>query len=291
MRTLTPKADLPFGALATLMKDNLYAVGGGGLIFTSPWIVSEPAERYYATIFLTSAHAPFGLTLDQTSQNYKAIALRQMTRRAVEARNVRLLSFQLDPSHRHFARFRAIPSTGLVIDRERFAAFDAELERAYRGELNIKDAARLHSNIVDTVLPLLPEAKAPDPRVLSAIALLWENHNYPLDKLSAHVGLSYDRLSHLFVESMGLTLRTYHLWRKVHKAMYEMSPDTNLRLTDIALASGFTDSSHMCKSFYYSHGAPPSYFLNPDYVKIMSAGRGDREIKSFDPPIKKSGAK
>lgn len=154
------KATRPYGVLSAVMKDHLYTVGGGGLIFTSPWMVTQPATRYYATIFLTAKRAPFELTIVGATHSYQAVALRQMTRRAVRAVNARIMSFQLDPSHRHFARFRAIPAPGVLsLPRELFAPFDEPLEAAYCGQLSAAEAAQLFDSVVNATLPLLQSSR------------------------------------------------------------------------------------------------------------------------------------
>ena len=268
------RARAPFGVLSAVMKDHLYSVGAGGLIYTSPWIVTEPAPRYYATILLTSQYAPFDLAIAGTKQCHQAVALRQMTKRAVGAVNVRIMSFQLDPSHRHFARFRSIPSPGLLaLPRALYAPFDETLDAAYCGQLSATEAVGVFESVVNATLPLLPPVKPPDRRVERVIELLWSDDNYPLEDLAAAVGLSYNRLSHLFAESMGLSLRMYQHWHKVRRAIAVFRAEGKRPLTDIAHAAGFTDSSHMCKAFNHAHGAPPSHFLNPAYVRIVSVGR------------------
>ena len=266
-----------FGVPTASIKNHLYALGDGARIFTSPWIVTKPELRHYAAIYLTARGAPVTLTLDGTTAPYQAAALKQMTERAVRAQDVQVLLFQLDPLHRHFARFRAIARPGLLaLDRQRFARLDTQLQAAYAGRFTVAQASELFDDVVDTVLPLLPPVKDLDARVLKVIELLRQDHNSRLDRLAAAVDLSYDRLSHLFAESMGLPLRTYQSWLKLYTAITLVRADAKLRLTDVAHAAGFADSSHLCKAFVQAHGAPPSYFLDSDYVTIISAGRGHR---------------
>lgn len=273
MPTTPPPVPRALGALAAVMKDHLYIVGSTGRIFTTPWVITEPGARYYAAIVLTARGLPFALQCGNEISNYQAVAIKQMTPCALTAANVRLISFQIEPTHPHFTTFRAIPAPGiLALDRAHFTRFNARLEAAYCGQLSGTEAAQLFTDIVDATLPYLPPARPPDPRVQRAIELLWANHDYPLDDLAAAVGVSYDRLSHLFPESIGLTLRAYQLWHKVRKAAALLVTSQH-RLTDVAHAAGFTDSSHMCRTFSHVHLAPPSYFMNPNHVKIVAVTR------------------
>lgn len=260
-----------FGTRPAPVKNHLYALGDGARIFASDWIVSEPSLRHYAAVYITANREAMTLAVDSASATYQAAALRQMTVRAVSARNAQALLFQLDPLNRHFPRFRAIGRPGVLgLDRKRFARFDEQFQAAYLGNLSVQQASALLSNVIDAVLPLLPPTKEIDVRVQEVINLLRGDHNFRLDRLAAAVDLSYDRLSHLFVDSMGLPLRAYQSWCKLHKAITLFRGDATLRLTDIAHAAGFTDSSHLCRTFIQAHGAPPSYFLNRDYVTIIS---------------------
>jgi AraC-like DNA-binding protein len=89
-----------------------------------------------------------------------------------------------------------------------------------------------------------------------------------LDQLAVKVGVSSDRLSRLFLDAVGLPMRSYLLWRKTHRIAALFSE--GLSLTDIAHAAGFTDSAHMCHMFQDVFGAPPSHFLRSDLVRVQA---------------------
>ncbi|HET6147003.1 MAG TPA: helix-turn-helix transcriptional regulator [Polyangia bacterium] len=64
---------------------------------------------------------------------------------------------------------------------------------------------------------------------------------------AAHVGLSTGRARHLFVEETGLPFRTYLLWRRLMRAAELFSAGSSL--TDAAQDAGFSDSSHLSRTF------------------------------------------
>lgn len=64
---------------------------------------------------------------------------------------------------------------------------------------------------------------------------------------AAHVGLSAGRARHLFVEETGLPFRTYLLWRRLMRASELFSAGSSL--TDAAHHAGFSDSSHLSRTF------------------------------------------
>jgi AraC-like DNA-binding protein len=72
---------------------------------------------------------------------------------------------------------------------------------------------------------------------------------------AAHVGLSSGRARHLFVESTGLPFRTYLLWLRLTKALELFSAGTSL--TEAAHGAGFSDSSHLSRTFRRMFGIAP----------------------------------
>lgn len=64
---------------------------------------------------------------------------------------------------------------------------------------------------------------------------------------AALVGLSRDRMSHLFVEETGLPFRTYVLWLRLTKAVAHYAAGGSL--TEAAHEAGFADSAHFSRTF------------------------------------------
>lgn len=64
---------------------------------------------------------------------------------------------------------------------------------------------------------------------------------------AARVGLSSGRARHLFAEETGLPFRTYLLWRRLMRTVELFSAGASL--TDAALGAGFSDSSHLSRTF------------------------------------------
>jgi AraC-like DNA-binding protein len=89
-----------------------------------------------------------------------------------------------------------------------------------------------------------PEARV---RKMSAWAAARLNKPVSLADAAAEVGLSSGRARHLFVESTGLPFRTYLLWLRLTKAVELFSGGASL--TDAAHGAGFSDSSHLSRTF------------------------------------------
>lgn len=258
-----------FGALRSQMPDHLYALSGGRRIYTSPWVRESSLRRCSASICLTATGQSFRLTAEKRSELLNACAIRPMVMRALHADAVQVVVFQIEPSHPAFPRFRRIASPGVLpLERKSFDRFDEQLNAAYCGSLSANDAGGLFDAVLETAMKQIPRVRPIDKRVSQVVDLLWKEPDMPLTELAARVELSYFRLSHLFADNMGITLRNYQQWRKLRKAI-SLSKH-NYSLAEIAAASGFSDAAHFSRAFTQLHAAPPSYFFYSGNVKIIS---------------------
>jgi len=257
-----------FGKLRSQMPDHLYSLTNGRQIFTSPWVYGGSRRRCAASIIITASGRPYTLTVAKQTASYSAAAIKPIVRRELTADNVAMLGFQFDPSHPLFPRFRRIAQGILPLDRRMFDQFNDQFDAAYRGALTFVQAGELFDAVAATAMQHFPRGKPIDTRVARTIELLWERYDYPLRELAAQVDLSYFRLSHLFAENMGITLRTYQQWRKLRKAL--SLSKYNYTMAQLAAASGFTDAAHFSRVFFQLHAAPPSYFFYSGNVKIIA---------------------
>jgi len=77
-----------------------------------------------------------------------------------------------------------------------------------------------------------------------------------LAELAAIAGLSVFHFARQFKQSVGVTPHHYLVQRRVERAQ-EMLARTNLSLSEIALAAGFSDQSHLARHFRQMLGATP----------------------------------
>jgi AraC family transcriptional regulator of arabinose operon len=263
------KMPAAFGGLRDRMPDHLYALTNGRRVYTSPWLQEKPMRRCAASICLTATGQPFKLSIGGSTDSHSACVIKPMVQRAIHADNVGLVGFQFEPSHPLFPRFRRISSPGVLpLSRQDFVQFNEQLQAAYRGALSAWQASELFEAVAATAMRYMPRAKPIDKRIATIIELLWQQHDYPLSELAARVGLSYFRLSHLFADNMGMTLRSYQQWRKLRKAI-SLSKH-NYTLAKLAVESGFANAAHFSRAFVQLHAAPPSYFFHSGNVKIIS---------------------
>ncbi len=136
------------------------------------------------------------------------------------------------------------------IPASRLAALPARLLTAF------EDPRRTDASLLETGRALLTQLapgtgrdERPEARVrrMSAWAAARLDTPVSLADAAAHVGLSSGRARHLVVEETGLPFRTYLLWRRLMRAVELFSAGASL--TDAALGAGFSDSSHLSRTF------------------------------------------
>ena len=79
-----------------------------------------------------------------------------------------------------------------------------------------------------------------------------------LDSLAAMTGLSRDHFARAFHQSVGMPPHSYLLRRRLDH-VEQMLRETQLPLSQIALATGFSDQSHLARHFRRQTGMSPSH--------------------------------
>lgn len=262
---------LAYGALSAVMKDNFYWFGTQGFLFTSPWVVTPSTVRHAAVVLLTASGEPVQVAAGGKVLQSDAFAIAPLTPRGLCAMDVGLLSIHVFPPHSRFRAFQGVASPGVLpLDGTRFAEFRADISRAYEGRLSVREAERLFDSLVDAAVAQLPHSPLWDRRASCLHELLRENPGCSLSALARELQMSYTGASHYFARSVGLPLRSYLLWLK-----YFTAADLRLRggsLTKIAHAAGFTDSSHLSRTWQASYGLAPSYTMDGRHVRVFSGG-------------------
>lgn len=256
-------------------KDELYVLQDGHL-FASPRPSLRCTSRFYVTLLFSANHRDFEVATDQTRISCRAAAIRPGVTRRVDAGDSQLVTVMLNPRHPHFVDFRSISAAGVeALDAQAFAPLHDALASIWHGEADTAQAQTLADSLVATAVQMLPAATtAVDDRVRAVAASVLRHaqrdSDLPmLESLAREVELSPSRLSHLFVESFGLTLRNYLGWARIQRAAALLNNKKSL--TDIAHEAGFADLAHMSRVVTGVFGAPPSYFLQSGRVNIHVA--------------------
>ena len=99
-----------------------------------------------------------------------------------------------------------------------------------------------------------------DGRIEKALTYLLKNAEriVPVEEIANHSRLSPSRFLHLFKQETGITYRRSQLWNKLTKSLSQLS---EMSLTELAYANGFSDSAHFSRTFKENFGFSPRDFL------------------------------
>lgn len=75
--------------------------------------------------------------------------------------------------------------------------------------------------------------------------------------LKSEVNLSESRLSHIFKEEVGISLKKYLVWSRLKKA-FQFVVTEEINMYEASLKSGFFDQAHLSKAFKQMLGLNPS---------------------------------
>lgn len=135
------------------------------------------------------------------------------------------------------------------------------------GSLSPGEALALFEGVHSITRWLLPMSTL-DERAQVLAKRLWANPDCSIEDLATGLGLSYYRMSHLFTEAVGISLRSYQLWQKLHKSGAPLLRGGSL--TEAAHAAGFVDSAHYARAFQKAYGHAPSRIFRSRRVQVHS---------------------
>jgi AraC-like DNA-binding protein len=111
--------------------------------------------------------------------------------------------------------------------------------------------------------------KKKDERIKNVLDFISNNiHSKITTEILTNVAyLSESRLIHLFKQEMGLPIRNYILWHRLQLAFIEITKGHSL--TKVAYLCGFSDQSHLTRTFVKVIGATPSSLLkNSKFIQV-----------------------
>jgi AraC-like DNA-binding protein len=266
------KASSPPPVSALAAKDWIY-IFEKGFLYTCKGLESE-SVRFPVSVLLSRTGRLFDVEVNGQRESAGAFVIWPDVWRRTHAPNVPLISIGLSVANTWFRTISLLdnPRGFLSFSRASFADCDEAIEAAYEGQLSPRGAKALSDALMKRITADLPKPKPLDERIARVLTLVDDDFRVTMDTLANEVHLSYHRLSHLFSETMGVSLRSYVLARKLDVAFTLASQGMNL--TEIAVAAGFADSAHFSRIWARSGGAPPSHFLNNDAIQIRSWFKG-----------------
>lgn len=147
---------------------------------------------------------------------------------------------------------------------------ETELGQLINRPLDCPLACRIRSVI--TGRPVSSTSRRLDERVSAARTWI-EQHlsgqTITVEELAANAYLSPSRFMHLFSQEIGIPVRKYILWQRLRRTLLLMV--NSVSITEAAHGAGFTDSSHMNRTFNAMFGITPAkIFKNSRFVQVIA---------------------
>jgi len=113
----------------------------------------------------------------------------------------------------------------------------------------------------------IPQSK--NPRILACLNYLdspTSDYKEMVEILKSKTKLSKSRISHVFKEEMGLSMKKYLVWSRLKKA-FELVVSGEENMYEASLQSGFYDQAHLSKAFKQMLGMSPSVVYNSRMIQ------------------------
>lgn len=88
-----------------------------------------------------------------------------------------------------------------------------------------------------------------------------------MTELKSQVNLSDSRLSHLFKEEIGISIKKYFVWSKLKRAFKKVLNE-NKTMYQASIEVGFYDQAHLSKAYKQVLGITPSYVYNSRTLQV-----------------------
>lgn len=247
-----------------------------GIVYFAERAKTGVTRRHPGVILLSAPDAPMRLETQSRVFESSALAVAPRVPRKLTAKHSPFVAIHVEPSHKNYRAFERIRcKTGIKpLSHTMFSDFDSVLSLWQKKDFSSEDLNTLYEGIVGRLVETLGSAPARDERMERAmrITLGQRPEDYSFNDILGALGLSAGRFSHLFTEQIGLSLRSFLMWRKTKDALKRLaSTDT---LTEIAHSSGFSDSAHFCRTFQGSLGLPPSSFRGDSCIQVRDHALG-----------------
>ncbi|WP_339799325.1 AraC family transcriptional regulator [uncultured Marinobacter sp.] len=245
--SFTPGNDTDIRRVMLVGRDRVFYFG----------LLGQPALRNFgcATLYVSSG-APLQVSFGQGWLEQQLVWVPPYTPHRIRAVDRQLGVVMVEPESVDMAALEQCIARSMRPGRE--VAF---LERVFRGVARLQQVAEsgeLTTADFDLLFmgQYLPE-RPMDPRIRRVVERVCSGdmESCSAEALAGSEGLSFSRFLHLFKEETGVSLRKYRAWRRARSLLYHVTRDVSL--TDIALETGYPDSTH------FSHSIRKIYGLSP----------------------------
>lgn len=243
-------------------------------------LLGRPSLRVFgSTTLYWAPDRPFHLSRDGGDWHALRLALVPPYQPHRVATGGRLLgSVMLEPEYLTPGALPGSGDDGAALERLRRAC--AVLSRRAREGGDVEDldvdrlflGAPLHRRRLDPRVELVLEHLRQDPA-----------HHYTAAECAGLTGLSFSRFLHLFKQETGTTFRKLRAWKRARGLLYHVNRRASL--IDIALDTGYPDSTHFSHSIRRTYGLTPRDILagSRRLSVMLQGGRHPRPARRLAP--------
>lgn len=240
---------------------------GERLLLSCKGIQTDEHSHYSASIIF-SKNKPFFVHKKSEIIETEGIILPPNFFHKLEAKDIEIFVIQLDPKSNEFKKLN-VTETPYFIPKATKESIVALSNPLLTEDINCTRAKRIYQSILSQLGSESELFREIDPRILLAIQLIRSKlpESITLSEISEKTGISKDRFMHLFKDNMGIPLRQYLLWKRLHIAAKHLQDGFNL--TESSHAAGFSDQAHLSRTFKKMFGVKPSLFLGTQTLKTV----------------------
>ncbi|HAC57118.1 helix-turn-helix transcriptional regulator [Parvibaculum sp.] len=208
-------------------------------------------HRHHALQIAVGTAGPFQFECRETTNMFDGIIVAPETPHRLDSLGGEVAVLLLEPELGAVREAR-----GRLLGDRPFAPLPAEMADKLRALCFQKDLPS-PTQALSAISTGPSSPRALDPRIAGLQEKLrtLPQKRVALADLAAELGLSESRLTHLFKQETGVSLRRYMLWLRLGNAMARALSGASL--TEAAHASGFSDSAHLSRTCREMFGINP----------------------------------
>lgn len=229
------------------------------IAFTVAGYQSLAYHQNHCIHIVVSINKPFVIHLDNgvAAENLKFAVIPKNTLHCIDTQGARVMVVSVEPV---FLDARFIHEAPKFIG----LGYIPQTLKHLNHDVKLGDNRKVADKIFDFVKTCYLEQQVLDPRITDVILEIRKatNSQPSLQSLLDSSYLSSSQMQRLFSKSIGMTIRRYSLWYRLHLAFDAIVSGQSPQ--EAAFKTGFSDYPHFCNNFKAMLGISPQRLLKPD---------------------------
>lgn len=248
-------------------------ISSGAILYLGKSLDTEFHEHHLFQLIL-GLETNFSIITDNGECNSRALLLDADQKHKLNSRGGWNLIVLLDPDTTHVQNLKSLMKDKILEETDP-AQFEDITVSDSENNSDLPSQKQL-SELLSLVLGRLNcgiNKDNKDPRIKQLLGYIetLENKQISASDLARTVGLSENRLIHLFTSEVGIPLRRYLLWKRLMTAITFILKGADF--TEAAHAAYFSDSAHLSRTFKKTFGVTMlslfKNFKNSQFVQVI----------------------